>query len=53
MHWHVPSKELSNGSKELVHYKACLTMIDRITEGGVVNVFVEHVIGPDSGQEDK
>jgi len=43
LHWLFPGKELSNGLRVLVDDKACQYMFDSITDGGVAEVYVEHI----------
>lgn len=44
LHWLFPGKQLNNGLRVLVDDKTCQLMSDCITEGGVADVFVEHIL---------
>lgn len=48
LHWLFPGLELNNGLRLIIDDKACSFLLDSITEGGVVNVYVENYVAQDS-----
>jgi alpha-galactosidase len=53
LHWLFPGKQLNNGLRVLVDDKTCQFMSDSITEGGVADVFVEHIQEGGGGAKSK
>lgn len=50
MHWLFPGKVLKKGLRVLIDDKTCQTMADCITDGGVVDIFVE-AVGVDAASD--